>query len=117
MTASKTARALYTGTPTAGGAAVSATEWNLSTAYGGVLTIKMTNGTAPASNPQFWVFTGNATGVKRQLVNPQGDMVLNSVNEFTVNIPPAAMFVNVDCKSGNTNATAFIVEGQELTGV
>ena len=118
MAATKTARALYSGSPTAGGAAVSATEWDLSTKYGGLLTVVLTNGSAPTGvAPFFVVYTGDATGVKRQYWTASGDLTASSVNSFSINLPPAAMFVNVDCKSGSTNATAFVVEGQELTGV
>jgi hypothetical protein len=117
MAATKTARALYSGTPAAT-ASADATEWNLSTAYGGFLTIVLTNGSsAPTTAPTFVVYTGDATGVKRQLFTASGDTTASSVNSFSIAINPAVMFVNVHVTSGATNGTAFVVEGQELTSV
>ena len=117
MAATKTARALYNANPGAGTAA-DATEWNLSTAYGGLLTIVITNGgSAPTTAPTVIVYTGDATGVKRQYWTASGDTTAGSVNTFSINLPPAAMFVNVHVLSGATNGSTYTVEGQELTSV
>ncbi|MDE2354803.1 MAG: hypothetical protein KGL17_07245 [Betaproteobacteria bacterium] len=117
MAATKTARALYNANPGANTTA-SATEWNLSTAYGGLLTVQIVNGaSAPTTAPVVTVYTGNATGVKRQLMQFSGDLVASSTNPYSISLPPAAMYVNVDVKGGATNGSTFTVEGQELTSV
>ena len=118
MAATKTARSLYASALIAAAGTGDATEWNLSTAYGGLLTIVLTNGSsAPTTAPTFIVYTGDATGVKRQYWTASGDIVASSVNSFSINLPPAAMFVNVHMIAGATNGTTFVVEGQELTSV
>lgn len=117
MAATKTARALYNANPGANTAG-NATEWNLSTAYGGLLTAVITNGgSAPTTAPTVTVYVGDATGVKRQLLQWTGDTVASSVNSFAINLPPSTMFCNVTCTGGATNGSTFVVEGQELTTV
>lgn len=118
MAATKTAKTLRAAAALAAGAAASITEWNLSTAYGGLLGIKLTNGaTAPTTAPQVAVYVGEATGVKRLLYSAAGDTVNSSVTDIMIEIPASAMFVNATISNGATNGITAEAYGQELTGV
>lgn len=116
MAATKTSKTLKASASLAAATLVSATEWNLSTAYGGLAVIRLTNGaTAPTTAPVVKVYVGDATTVKRQFYTASGDTVNSSVNDFVVDIPAPAMFVNIDITNGATNAITVEAFGQELT--
>jgi len=119
MAATKTAKTLYTSQSLA--AATSTTsiaEWNLSTAYGGLATAKLTNGgSAPTTAPVVKFYVGEATGVKRLLYQASGDTVNSSVNDIVCEIPASAMFVNITITNGATNAITVEAYGQELTTI
>lgn len=118
MAASKTAKTLRASASLAAGASSSATEWNMSTAYGGLVGCKFTNGgSAPTTAPVVNVYVGEATGVKRLFYSGAGDTTASSVTDIVVEVPPSAMFVNVTVVGGATNAVTAEVYGQELTGV
>lgn len=119
MAAVKTAKTLYTSQSLAAATATTAiTEWNLSTAYGGLATVKLTNGsTAPTTAPTVKFYVGEATGVKRLLYTASGDTVNSSVNDLVCEIPPGAMFCNITITNGATNAITVEAYGQELTSI
>lgn len=118
MAASKTARALLNSQALAAAASVNASEWNLSTAYGGVATVKLTNGSTPPTTPPVVKFyIGEATGVKRLFYQISGDTVANSVNDIVCELPMGVMFANVTIVNGATSGITVEVAGQELTGI
>ncbi|MDE2441180.1 MAG: hypothetical protein KGP14_09155 [Betaproteobacteria bacterium] len=118
MAATKTAKTLLTSQSLAAAASANATEWNMSTAYGGLATVKLTNGaSAPTTVPTVTFYVGEATGVKRKLYTATGDTVANSVNDIVCEIPPGAMFVNITITNGATNAITVEAYGQELTTI
>lgn len=118
MAAAKTSRTLDASAALAAGASRNASEWNLSTAYGGLATVKLTNGaTAPTTAPIVKFYVGEATGVKRLLYTASGDTVNNSVNDVVCEIPPSAMFVNITITNGATNGITAEAYGQELTTI
>lgn len=90
----------------------------LTTAYGGLLTLKITNGaTAPSVAAHFNVYTSGDNTNFKLFGSFAGDLTNNSVNEWAVDIPAAAMYVRADC-TGNTvqdvTCEAFL---QELTTI
>src|SRR5215472_15504338 len=90
------------GTTNAAGATTNGTEWNNSSAYGGVVCGKITNGgTGPTVGCDFVVFIGEATGVKREFSRQTAPTGNSAVQDFCVEIPPGAMFVNTQF-TGNT---------------
>lgn len=118
MAATKNSRTLLASQSLSAGASVNASEWNLSTAYGGLATVKLTNGaSAPTTAPVVKFYVGEATGVKRLLYQAAGDTVNNSVNDIVCEIPSSAMFVNVTITDGATNSITVEAYGQELTTI
>lgn len=118
MAASKTAKTLLTSQSLAAATAVNATEWNLTTAYGGLVGVKLTNGaSAPTTAPIVVVYVGESTGTKRKWYTASGDTVNNSVNDIVCEIPAGAMYVNVTITNGATNAITVEAYGQELTTI
>lgn len=118
MAASKTAKTLDSSASLAAATARNATEWNLSTAYGGLATVKLTNGaSAPTTAPTVVFYVGESTGTKRTFYQATGDTVNNSVNHIVCEIPMGAMFVNITITNGATNAITAEAYGQELTSI
>jgi len=118
MAATKTSRTLYASASLAAATAVNATELNLSTAYGALVAVKLTNGaTAPTTVPVVKFFVGESTGTKRLFYTASGDIVNSSVNDIVCEIPPGAMFVNITITNGATNAITVEAYGQELTTI
>lgn len=118
MAATKTAKTLYASNTLAAATPVNSTEWNLSTAYGGLAAVKLTNGaSAPTTAPVVKFYVGEATGVKRLLYQASGDTVNSSVNDIVCEIPPGAMFVNITITNGATNSITVEAYGQELTTI
>lgn len=118
MAATKNARTLLASQALAAAASVNATELNLSTAYGALVAVKLTNGaSAPTTPPTVSFYVGEATGVKRLLHSVTGDTVANSVNDRVCEIPSSAMFVNVTITNGGTNAITVEAYAQELTSI
>lgn len=118
MAATKTAKTLDASASLAAATARNATEWNLSTAYGGLACVKLTNGaTAPTTAPSVVFYVGESTGTKRTFYTAAGDTVNNSVTHLVCEIPAGAMFVNITVTNGATNAITAEAYGQELTTI
>jgi hypothetical protein len=118
MAATKTAKTLLTSQSLPATGSVNANEWNLSTAYGGLAAVKLTNGaSAPTTAPVVKFYVGEATGVKRLFYTASGDTTANSINDLVCEIPPSAMFVNITITNGATNAITVEAYGQELTAI
>jgi len=118
MAATKTSRTLLTSQSLAAATSVNATELNLSTAYGALVCVKLTNGaSAPTTAPTVTFYVGESTGTKRKLYQVGGDTVASSVNDYVCEIPAPGMFVNVTILNGATNAITVEAYAQELTSV
>ena len=117
--ATKTLRTLIAaGTSNGVGLTKTSTTWDLRTAFGGLLTIKITNGaTGPTVPANVTVKTsGDGTNWKthRTYVSLTGN---NVVSEWSTPIPEGAMYVQV-AVSGNTGqAVTCEAYGQEVTSV
>lgn len=118
MPSTHTAKTLLTSQALAAAASVNATEWNLSTAYGGLAAVKLTNGgTAPTTAPIVQFFVGESTGTKRLFYTASGDLVNSSVNHIVCELPPATMFCNITITWGATTGGTVEAYGQELTTI
>lgn len=118
MAATKTAKTLLTSQSLTAAGSVNATEWNASTAYGGLAAVKLTNGASPPTTaPTVTFYVGESTGTKRKLYTAAGDTTANSVNDIVCEIPPSTMFVNITIINGATNAITVEAYGQELTTI
>jgi hypothetical protein len=118
MAATKTARTLQSSTSNGAGATTTSAAWNLSTAYGGVVQARVTNGTTGPTVPCSMTVNLSVDGSTwRQAAVYAAGTTANASYDFAVEIPPAAMYAEV-VFSGNT-AQAVTVEayGHELTTV
>lgn len=92
---------------------------SLATAYGALVTIKLTNGgTPPTIAPTATVFLSGDGGTTMKKFYPvAGDLVASSVNEFAIDIPPAAMGVNVVVMGNTGQAITCEAFAEVLTGI
>lgn len=114
----KTARTLLSSQSLAGAASVNASELNLSTAYGALVAVRLTNGgTAPTTAPNVKFYAGHATGIKHLFYTASGDTVNNSVIDLIADYPLGAMFVNITITNGATNAITVEAFAQEASTI
>jgi hypothetical protein len=118
MAATKTPRQLLASQTLAAGASVNVAEWNLSTAYGGKLCIRITNGSSPpASAPVVTFFSGDATGKKYKQYSAAGDVVASSQNDIYFTYGLEDMFANATIQNGGGNSITVEAYGQEATTI
>lgn len=117
MAASKTSKTLLSSQSLAASGSVNATEWDMTTCYGGLAAVKLTNGgTAPASAPVVKFFVGESTGTKRLFYTASGDTTNSSVTDIVCEMPAGTMFCNITITNGN-QAITVEAYGQELTAI
>jgi hypothetical protein len=118
MAATKAQKVLLTSQSLAAGASINVTEWNMSTAYGGSLIVRITNGaSAPTTAPTVTFYSGDATGKKYKRFLVTGDTVNSSVNDFECEYALQHMFANATILNGATNAITVEAYGQEASGL
>ena len=118
MASTHTQRTLLTSQALSAGASVNATEWDLTTAYGGVAVVRLTNGgTAPTTAPTVSFYVGSATGVTRLLWQGSGNTTNSSVTDVPCVIPLGVMFVNITITWGATTGGTVEAYGQETTTI
>lgn len=102
---------------TAGGT-TTGTAIDLTTKYGGLCTIKITNGgTGPTVAAQANVYTSGDNTNFKLLQTFVGDTTSSSVNEWAIDIPAAAMYVRVDVTGNTAQAVTCEAFLQELTTI
>ena len=105
-------------TSNAAGATTTGTAINLTTALGGFLTVKITNGaTAPTAVAQAQVLTsGDNTNFKlaNVLFGPSGN---NQIASYGLEIAPSVMYLRVDVTDNTVQAVTCEAFLQELTGI
>jgi hypothetical protein len=119
MAASKTAKTLLASQSLAAAGSVSATEWNMSTAYGGLAAVKLSlPGSAPTTAPTVTFYVGESTGTKRKFYTASASTTSGDYPmDFVCELPPSAMFANITITNGATNGITVEAYGQELTGI
>lgn len=118
MAASKTSRTILTSTSNSAGGTTNGTELDLSTKYGALVCGKITNGgTGPTVGCDMVVYVGEATGTKREFSRQTAPTTNSAVTEFCVEIPAAAMFVNVTFTGNTGQAVTVECYAQELTSL
>lgn len=118
MAATKTSKTILASTSNTAGSSTNATEWNASTSYGGLVCAKITNGaTGPTVGCDFVVYTGGTSGTKREFSRQTAPTTNNAITEFSIEIPPDAIFVNVTFTGNTAQAVTVECEVQELTTV
>lgn len=119
MASTKTLRTIIAAASTnAASATKTGTVVDLTTKYGGLCTIKLTNGgTGPTIAPNAYVYTSADNSTFKLFYKVAGDTTASSVNEYAIDIPATVMYMRVDVKD-NTGQTitceAFL---QELTTI
>ncbi|MDE2102449.1 MAG: hypothetical protein KGL39_34705 [Patescibacteria group bacterium] len=119
MASTKTYTTLLASTSiTTSGGTIAGTAANTSTAYGGAITIKLTNGSsAPTVAPEADVLvSGDGTNYKI-IASFYGDTTNSSVNQFAIDINPGYKYVNVQFSQATTNAYTAEAFWHELTTV
>jgi hypothetical protein len=118
MAISKTSRTLYASASLAAGASINVTELNLSTAAGARVFVKITNGgTGPSTAPTVKFYSGEATGVKRELAASAGDLVAGSVTHHSCRYGLPDMFANVTITAGATQGCTVECYAQEASSL
>lgn len=91
---------------------------DLTTKYGAIATIKITNGaTAPTLAANAYVYTSGDNTNFKLLMKLGGDTVINSVNEWAIEIPTPTMYVRVDVKDNTAQAVTCEAFAQVLSGL
>lgn len=119
QTATKTLRTLISAaTSNSAGGTTTSTVWDLRTAFGGILTIKITNGaTGPTELAVARVqISGDNSNWKTHLtfVGPNGN---NAVGEYSPPIHDGIMYLRVVVDSNTGQAVTCEAFGQEFTSV
>lgn len=118
MAASKTSRTIQASATNTAGSTTNGTELDLSTKYGALVCAKITNGgTGPTVGCDFVVYVGESTGTKREFSRQTAGTTNNGVYEFVVEVPPAAMFVNVTFTGNTAQSVTVECYAQELTSI
>jgi len=100
------------------GSTTTGTAANTSTAYGGAITVKLTNGaTGPTVAAQAHVLVSGDNTNFKTLCTFYGDTVNSSVNEFAVDINPGYKYVNVTVDSNTGQTVTCEAFFHELTTV
>lgn len=116
MAITKTPRTLLASTVLTQGQVITATELNLSTSPGARVFVKITpNGVAPSTAPSVKFFSGEATGVKRDLYTASGDLSATVASHFSCRYSLPDMFANVTITAGATQGCTVEVFAQEAT--
>ena len=100
------------------GATAALTEIDMSSTFGGTMTVKITNGaTGPTTDTVIDVYIGHATAEEKLFTSVTAGQDNNGVYEFIFDIPSSVMFLGGDITAGATNnitAEAFV---SELTSI
>jgi hypothetical protein len=105
-------------TSNAAGGTTTGTAVDLTTKYGALVTIKITNGaTGPTVAAQANVYTsGDGTNFKL-FYTIAANTTASAVNEWAIDIPAAAMYVRVDVTGNTVQAVTCEAFAQVLTGI
>jgi len=118
MPITKNSRTLLISQTLAPGASINTAELNLSTAPGARVFVRITNGaSAPTTPPSVIFYTGEATGVKREIHRAQGDVAASSVKDIPCRFSLPDMFVNATITAGATNGCTVEAYAQEATTI
>ena len=105
-------------TSNAAAATSTGTPVDLTTKYGAIVTVKITNGaTAPTLAANAYIYTSGDNTNYKLMQKLGGDTVINSVNEWTIEIPTPAMYVRVDVKDNTAQAVTCEAFAQVLSGL
>ena len=106
------------GTTNASGATTTGTARDMRTEYGALIIAKITNGaTAPAVAAQVKIYvSGDGTNWKL-FYAVAADLVANSVNEWSIELPRSAMYSRVDVAGNTPQGVTCEAFAQVITGL
>lgn len=119
MASTKTARTIIAAaTSNAAAGTTTGTALDLTTRYGGLLTIKLTNGgTGPGVPASAKIYTSHDNVNFKLWQTLTGDTTASSVNEWAVDIPLGVMYLRVDVTGNTGQAVTCEAFVQELTTI
>jgi hypothetical protein len=119
MAATKNLRTIIAAaTSNSAAATTTGTAIDLTTKYGGLLTIKITNGaTGPTVVASAYVYTSGDNSAFKLLTVLQSQSGNSVVSEFALEIPPGVMYLRVDVKDNTAQAVTCEAFLQELTTI
>lgn len=119
MSATKNLRTIIAaGTSNTAGSTTTGTAVDLTTKYGGLLTIKITNGaTGPTVAARALVLVSGDNTNWKTLASFSGDSTNAAVYEFPIEIPFGTMYVNVQVDSNTAQTVTCEAFLQELTTI
>lgn len=117
-TAIKTARTLQSSVSNGAGATTTGSALNIGTALGLLITAKITNGATGPTLPCSFFVDVSVDGSNWKLHSRQDAGTTNSaVHEFTVDLPPATMYVRSRFTGNTGQACTVECFGMELTSI
>lgn len=119
MSATKTLKTyIAAATSNAAGSTTTGTALDHTTAYGGVITAKLTNGgTGPTVAASVSVYVSGDNTNFKLLAEVTGDTTASSVNEWAFDLPQGAMYSRVDVSGNTGQAVTCEAFCQELTTI
>lgn len=118
MLATKTARTVQTSASNGAGSTTTSSALSLITALGCLLTAKITNGgTGPTVGCDFVVEVSNDNSAWKTYSRQTAGVANSLVSEFTVDLPPATMYVRSKFTGNTGQAVTVECFGHELTSL
>lgn len=118
MAATKTLRTIIAAaTSNAAGATTTGTAIDLTTKYGGMLTAKITNATAPTIAATLYVYTSGDNSNFKLLYSQAATITASAIAEFAFEIPAGIMYLRADVKDNTGQAVTCEAFLQELTTI
>lgn len=119
MAATKTLRTIIAAaTSNAAAATTTGTAFDLTTKYGGLLTLKITNGgTGPTVAASAYVYTSGDNSNFKETQKFTAPVTASAVTEWSLVIPPGVMYLRVDVKDNTAQAVTCEAFLQELTTI
>lgn len=116
MALTKSATTIQASASITPGSPVTSSGVDLTAVYGGVLTWKITNGTAPTTVPTIVIQISHDNSNWYQF-SPVfgGDIVASSVNSRAIPIPVGVMWIRSVCTAGATNGSTMEVFLEKVT--
>ncbi len=119
MGASKNLRTfIAAATSNSAGSTATGTAFDVTTAFGGLITIKITNGgTGPTVPATAYVYVSGDNSNFKLLTSFTHSSTNSAVGEFSCELPAAAMYVRVDVTGNTAQAVTCEAFMQELTDI
>lgn len=117
-TVTKTARTIQSSTSNSAGGTTTSSTWTLTTAFGGTLTVRITNGsTGPTVGCTATINISTDNSTWRTWGAVTADVTNNGIYDFAWDIPASVMYLQV-VFAGNTNQAVTVeAYGQEITSI